>query len=49
MNPKEFDEFIAKLIRYIKRQNFNGTPFHLKKNLITYINDKAEEQILEKW
>ena len=40
---KQVDEFAETIIKYIKRQDFNGTAFGLKPNLINYIKEKAEE------
>ena len=34
---------IEKILKYIKRQNFNGAYGHLKKNMVNYINEVKEE------
>lgn len=32
-----------KILKYIKNQNFNGTAFNLKRNIVNYIKEVMEE------
>ena len=42
---KEFEKFVKNILRYIKRQNFNGADYYLKKNILNYIKEKKEIEI----
>jgi len=41
---KEQDK-ITKILKYIKRQNFDGAYAYLKKNIVRYINEVLEEDL----
>ena len=43
MTTKE-RENIMKILKYIKRQNFNGAYGHLKKNIVNYIEEVMGEK-----
>ena len=42
---KDVKEFIQKFERYLKRQNFNGTTFNLKKNILTKFKEEAGDKL----
>ena len=41
---EETKEVIKKIIKYIRRQNFNGSPYYLKSNIINYLIDLKNEK-----
>lgn len=39
MKTKEYEERVEKFKKYLKRQDFNGTKFNLKKNILIRLDE----------